>query len=243
MLEWLFAPMDQARVHDLTTAIAWHGRLMILAWSLLFPAGIVMARFFKITPRQTWPDQIDNKIWWHSHLTLHCLGCAVVIAAVGLIWQSARYSAWNNHSRLGWLVIAALTCQFVSGWLRGTKGGPTARTTNGSPRGDHYDMTRRRRVFEGFHKAVGYMGWLLSVAASGSGLWLVNAPRWMGLLCVLWWMMLFALWSELQRRGFAVDTYQSIWGPDAEHPGSAMPLRWGVHRRPAKINMQDVNKA
>jgi Eukaryotic cytochrome b561 len=242
MLEWLVAPMNQARLHDLTLAVAWHGRLMVVAWSLLFPTGIIMARFFKIAPRQSWPDQIDNKIWWHSHLTLHALGAAVVVVAVGLIWQSASSNTWNLHSMLGWLVLTALGCQFVSGWLRGTKGGPTAPAADGSPRGDHYDMTRRRRAFERFHKTIGYVGLLLSVGASASGLWLVNAPRWMPLLCALWWTILVVAWIVLQRRGFAVDTYQAIWGPDAVHPGNTKPLTWGMHRRSSRTNIQDDHK-
>jgi Eukaryotic cytochrome b561 len=242
MLEWLVAPMDQARAHDLALAVAWHGRLMVLAWSLLFPAGIFMARFFKITPRQKWPDETDNKIWWHAHLTLHALGAAVVVVAVGLIWQTASSSAWNAHSMLGWLVVSALVGQFVSGLLRGTKGGPTALAADGSQRGDHYDMTRRRRAFEGVHKSVGYVGLLLSVGASASGFWLVNAPRWMPLVCALWWAILVVAWSVLQWRGFAVDTYQAIWGPNAEHPGNAKPLTWGMHRLPPTTNMQDNGK-
>ena len=160
--------------------------------------------------------------------------------AMGLIWQTASRTAWNLHSMLGWMVLIALVCQVLSGVLRGTKGGPTVPAADGSPRGDHYDMTRRRRAFEGFHKSVGYVGLLLSVAASASGFWLVNAPLWMPLLCVLWWTMLAFAWSVLQRRGFAVDTYQAIWGPDAVHPGNAAPPpTWGMHRRSSTTHLRD----
>lgn len=43
---------------------------MVVAWGVLLPLGILIARFFKVTPRQRWPAELDNKFWWYSHLTL-----------------------------------------------------------------------------------------------------------------------------------------------------------------------------
>jgi hypothetical protein len=136
-------------------------------------------------------------------------------------------------------VVASAFGQFLSGWLRGSKGGPTAPAADGSLNGDHYDMTRRRKLFEAAHKSVGYLGLLLSTAAVGSGFWLVNAPRWMPLIWSTWWLMLAAVWVVLQRRDFAVDTYQAIWGPDAQHPGNRLATNWGMRRR---IPAGDRNK-
>ena len=35
----------------------------------------------------------------------------------------------------------------------------------------------------------------------------------------------------LQRRGRAIDTYQAIWGPGAEHPGNQRkPIGWGIRQ-------------
>jgi hypothetical protein len=231
MLDWLQLPMDITRDHQVGAAAMWHGRLMVLAWSVLLPLGVLVARFFKITPRQNWPAQLDNKVWWRSHLTLQYFGGATMLLALALIWQSAGISGWSLHTSLGWLVVVSTCGQFVSGWLRGTKGGPTALGPDSSPRGDHYDMTRRRKVFEAAHKTVGYLALLLSVAAVASGFWMVNAPRWMLLVWGTWWLLLAAAWVVLQRKGYAVDTYQAIWGPDARHPGNRLATNWGMRRR------------
>jgi hypothetical protein len=160
------------------------------------------------------------------------------LIALVLIWRPRAFgSSW--HAWLGWVVVAACALQFLSAWLRGTKGGPTDPRPDGSLAGDHYDMTVRRRVFEHLHKHLGYIAIALSMAAIGSGLWLVNAPRWMLLVIGLWWLVLIVVWSVLQRRGRAIDTYQAIWGPDQMHPGNAMlPIGWGVRRLRAKPDGQ-----
>lgn len=231
MLDWLQLPLDAAREHNVNDAAAWHGRLMVLAWSVLLPLGILVARFFKITPRQNWPDQLDNKLWWRSHLTLQYTGGVVMLLAVALIWQSAGLSGLSLHTSLGWIVVASTLSQLLSGLLRGTKGGPTAPAADGSLHGDHYDMTSRRKMFEALHKFIGYLALLLSVAAVATGFWLVNAPRWMPLLWGCWCVVLAIAWIVLQRHGRAIDTYQAIWGPDLKHPGNALPTNWGMRRR------------
>jgi hypothetical protein len=234
MLEWLLAPMDAARAHDLSAAVAWHGRLMVLAWAVLLPSGVIVARFCKITSRQRWPMELDNKVWWYAHQALQYLAGLLLIVALGLIWRPVHAgSPW--HVWLGWIVVALCAVQFLGAWLRGSKGGPTDPRPDGSWSGDHYDMSRQRRVFEHLHKSLGYVVILLSMAAIASGLWLVNAPRWFGAALAVWWIALIGLWCLLQARGKAVDTYQAIWGPDPAHPGNAIPpIGWGVRRRPPR---------
>jgi hypothetical protein len=239
MLEWLLTSIDPSRAHNLGAATAWHGRLMVLAWAVLLPLGVIVARFFKITSQQKWPVELDNKVWWHAHQALQYGASVLLIAALALIWRPIHAdSPWHNW--LGWIVIAACVIQFVSAWLRGSKGGPTDPRPDGSLSGDHYNMTLRRRLFERLHKSIGYIALLLSMAAISSGLWLVNAPRWMPVALGLWWFALIALWSFLQRRGKAIDTYQAIWGPDAIHPGNAVPpTGWGVRRLALKQDNRD----
>jgi hypothetical protein len=239
MLDWLLLPLDLSRDHQVGFAATWHGRLMVLGWSVLLPFGVIVARFFKITPRQNWPGQLDNKMWWHSHLTLQYIGGLAMLLALALIWRTAAFSGWSLHTLLGWIVVASALGQFLSGWLRGTKGGPTARAADSTFRGDHYDMTRRRKVFEHGHKAVGYLALLLSLAAIATGFWLVNAPRWMPLVWGAWCLALAFAWVVLQRQGFAVDTYQAIWGPDPRHPGNRLVTNWGMRRR---IHTEDRDK-
>jgi hypothetical protein len=111
--------------------------------------------------------------------------------------------------------------QVVAGWLRGSKGGPTDTTL----RGDHYDMTRKRLAFERLHKGLGWLAVLVAAGMVVSGLILVDAPRWMLLGLCCWWLALAAAFAVLQKNGWAIDTYQAIWGPDPAHPGN--------HRTPA----------
>jgi L-asparagine transporter-like permease len=230
MIEWLLAPLDPSRLHDLDVAAAWHGRLMVVAWAVLLPLGVMAARFFKISPRQKWPDELDSKLWWYTHQGLQYLAGLLLVVALALIWRPRSVGA-SWHVWLGWIVIVACCAQFCSAWLRGSKGGPTDPRPDGSLDGDHYDMTSRRRLFEYLHKGVGYAALVLSIAAIVSGLWLVNAPRWMLLVLGVWWLMLVAVWTTLQRRGRAIDTYQAIWGADPKHPGNAAPaVGWGMRR-------------
>ena len=232
MLDLLLAPIDPGRAHAVGQGVAWHGRLMVLAWGFLFPLGIVVARFFKVTPWQDWPRQLDNKAWWHGHRALQYAGGLAMLAALLLVLVlPAGAPGGAAHRAVGWTVAVLVLAQFLGGWLRGTKGGPTAPAPDGSRRGDHYDMTRRRVLFELAHKTAGYA--LVGIASAGilSGLWLANAPVWMWLALGLWWTALIAAFAWLQRRGYALDTYQAIWGPDPRHPGNARPpIGWGIRR-------------
>ncbi|MEM8812012.1 MAG: cytochrome b561 domain-containing protein [Pseudomonadota bacterium] len=226
-MDWLFGAIDPSRAHVVDGLVAWHGRLMVLAWAVLFPVGILVARFFKIMPGQDWPRHLDNQAWWRGHLVLQYTGGCALALGIVLILVHPGSASWL-HSILGWIVIGLAALQFLAGWLRGSKGGPTAPTLAG----DHYDMSVRRRVFEHFHKSTGYLVLALSVAAIVSGLWLANAPIWMWLGIGAWWLVLGIAFVLLQRRGMAHDTYQAIWGPDRRHPGNAMdPIGWGVRRR------------
>jgi Eukaryotic cytochrome b561 len=232
MVAWFLAPIDPTRAHDIGLLVAWHGRLMLLAWAVLFPAGILAARFFKITRRQRWPEQLDNRAWWAGHLTLQYAGGLAVITGLGFIYAAPeRTGTAGVHAWLGWTVAALGLMQFLGGWLRGSKGGPTERKADGSMAGDHYDMTPRRRAFERVHKSLGYVAVFAALACMFNGLWLVNAPRWMWFVLSGWWLFLMALAVVFQRDGRAVDTYQAIWGPDPAHPGNRTAATgWGVRR-------------
>jgi hypothetical protein len=234
MIEWLAAPIDWTRTHNVSAAVAWHGRLMVLAWCVLFPLGIIAARFFKITARQSWPAQLDNKAWWIAHNGLQYAGAIALATAIFLVTTPVGWSA-SVHAILGWLVVMLTAIQFFGGWFRGTKGGPTEPQPDGSLHGDHYAMTKRRRLFERTHKSVGYIAVSTALCAMPTGLWLANAPRWMWISIGVWWTALIAFAIVLQRRGRAVDTYQAIWGPDPKHPGNKIkPIGWRIHRPPEK---------
>ncbi|ASJ73534.1 cytochrome b561 domain-containing protein [Granulosicoccus antarcticus] len=232
MLHWLLSPIDPTRAHEIGLALSWHARLMVLSWGILTPTAVLIARFYKIRPRQNWPQDLDNRLWWNAHY----LGqsASFVIASVALILILISQQNTGSvlvHRVLGYMIMSLGTLQILSGLFRGTKGGATAPQSDGSLRGDHYDMTRRRLVFELVHKSVGYTTIGLIVVALLSGLWEANAPHWMWLCIGGWLSLLIVVAVFLQRRGYAYDTYQAIWGPDLEHPGNNMPKQgFGVVR-------------
>jgi hypothetical protein len=214
---------------------AWHGRLMVIAWVILLPLGVLIARFFKITPHQRWPRQLDNKFWWYSHLVLQYTGIAIMTGAVLLAISHAnlRVSRAPLHGILGWIVASLGWLQVAGSRLRGSKGGPQAgpHGTEEVVRGDHYDMTRRRVLFEYAHKIGGYAAIVLASVDIVLGLRAAHAHAWIVGLIVAAWIAGIACFVALQRTGRCVDTYQAIWGPAPQHPGNGVPpIGWGVRR-------------
>lgn len=228
-LGWWLTPLSGASEHHLPDWAIWHARTMVAAWAVLLPLGVLAARYFKVTPQQDWPRVLDNRFWWHAHRGLQYLGMALVVPGIWLAWdqgaQATAVAEW--HHWLGWFVVALGAGQLVSGWSRGSKGGPTEPTL----RGDHYDMTPHRRWFERMHKSLGWLAIGIAVLTVALGLMAADAPRWMAGVLVLWWLLLSALAWRWQRQGRCLDTYQAIWGTDQGHPGNQLPVTgWGVRR-------------
>ncbi len=218
MLDWLSMTLSGSTEHHLPGWVQWHARLMVLAWGVLLPLGALVARYFKVTRHQQWPQQVDNRAWWHAHQALQYSGVLAMAVGVALAYNQSQATSgvagW--HRTLGWWVVVLGLLQVVGAWLRGSKGGPTEPTL----RGDHYDMTMHRRIFEWAHKKGGWLAVGLSLVVIGSGLWVADAPRWMPLVLVVWWLLLATWAMRLQRAGRCIDTYQAIWGPDPVHPGN-----------------------
>ncbi len=226
---WLLTPLS-GQAHDTIAPWAyWHARCMVLAWGVLLPVGALVARYLKVTPRQPWPEQLDNKFWWHSHRTLQWAGVLLMSFGVALAWgQGAGTSvAARMHAVGGWALVLLGWLQVVAGLARGSRGGPGSEPL----RGDHYDMTPYRVAFERMHKSLGWLAVLAAVAVIVLGLHVSDAPRWMALTLAAWWLLLAGLAWRWQRSGRCIDTYQAIWGPDPVHPGNRMrPTGWGVWR-------------
>lgn len=229
-MDWLLAPIDASRAHEVDLAVAWHARLMVLGWGILAPLAVLAARFFKIMPGQDWPRELDNLTWWKAHWMGQ--GAVILLSGIALaLVLPVDPAAAGLHNWLGALLLLLLTAQLALGLTRGSKGGPTAPAPDGSLRGHHYDMTPWRRMFEALHKTFGYAALILSVVVLTTGLWKANAPVWMWITLGLWWTGLVAAFILLQRRGMAVDTYQAIWGADPAHPGNRLPSPgWGMRR-------------
>jgi hypothetical protein len=203
----------------------------VLGWGVLLPLGALLARCDLVEARQRWPQQVDNRAWWHGHVGLQWAGIVAMSLGAALAWSQGLGAAGSPaarwHAGLGWAVCGLGWLQLVGAYSRGSKGGPG----EAQLRGDHYDMTTWRRAFERLHKGLGWLALLLAPAVIVLGLVLADAPRWMLLVMLLWWLLLTAAFVRLQRRGRCIDTYQAIWGPDPVHPGNQRrPIGWGVRR-------------
>ena len=103
--------MSGASSHQIESALAWHGRLMELAWSVLAPVALLWARYWKIAPRQDFPRVRDDKRWWNAHRGLQILAAAITFVAIVLAWNNGTLAgAWrvaSVHGWLGWLVTDA----------------------------------------------------------------------------------------------------------------------------------------
>jgi len=229
-MDWLLASIDPGRPHMVGSSVSWHARSMALAWVVLAPLAVICARYFKILPGQDWPRVLDSQVWWRVHWIGQSAVAALTLLGLGLVLGAAGER--GPHGTLGYLVVLLAAAQVGFGVFRGTKGGPTAPAPDGSPRGDHYDMTPWRVAFEWTHKTVGYATLVLAAVVVVLGLREANAPRWMWLSIASWYLGLIVLCIILQKRGRVVDTYQAIWGTDPKHPGNRRrPIGWGVRRR------------
>lgn len=229
MLDWLMSPISGSPQHTIAPWAYWHARCMVLAWGVLLPLGALAARYFKVTPRQSWPQQLDNRAWWFTHRFLQWAGIGVMSIGVALaIGQGNGASpAARLHAWMGWSVAALGWLQIAAGIGRGSKGGPT----DAQLRGDHFDMTPHRIWFERLHKGLGWLSILAAILVIGLGLWAADAPRWMPLLLATWWLLLALVAWRWQSQGRCIDTYQAIWGPDPTLPGNRIkPIGWGVRR-------------
>ena len=165
MLEWLLEPVDPSRPHLVGFAVAWHGRMMVLAWGVIAPLAVLTARFLKILPNQDWPRELDNQFWWRTHWIGQSLAVALTVLSVLLVQSAVTSTGW--HGFLGYGVLAVGVLQTALGVCRGSKGGPTAPSPDGGLSGDHYDMTRWRILFEFMHKSLGYVALVLAAATIG----------------------------------------------------------------------------
>jgi membrane-associated PAP2 superfamily phosphatase len=202
-----------------------HAILMMAAWLVLLPAGARVARFCKVTPGQNWPQSLDNLLWWRLHRLLQYAGVACALIGVGVAyWATGQLPLALAHVQIGLIVILLAILQILSTWFRGSKGGPTGEGADPHRpetwRGDHYDMTLRRRLFEGWHKTCGWWAIILAPLAVLLGLALLDWPFLLCCLATLLVIVAVTLATLLARGARGINTYEAIWGPDRRHPGN-----------------------
>lgn len=237
-LDWLNRPVASGPVESLNVLDLWHAMLMGLAAGVLVPVTVLAARYWKIVPGQDWPRVLNHRGWQivHTVCGVGAVLCLFVGAYMAFNGMSLDVHLIHPHAWAGWSVISLVVLLLINIALRGSIGGPgrkQARTLvhlHDVP-GDHYDMTRRRRIFERLHRLLGYLLVLALAITLLSGFWHANAPRWLWALTLSWWLTLAIVASRWERQGRAVDGYQARWGPGMNHPGNRIPRVSGGLRR------------
>jgi hypothetical protein len=238
VFNWLLLPISGARIHQVAPQIAWHGRIMVLALGLLLPIMVVIARYYKVVPGQDWPRYLDNPFWFLTHRRAgYWVTALATCAAIIVIWRNHDLHPLGSvHGVIGWSVLLLSWFQVLGSRARGTHGGPMNPFTRqlkppGEWPGDHFSMTRTRIFFEYTHKTLGWVMCLATVIAITSGLYRADAPHWMWLLMLLWWLSAVIAAAVLQSQGRCIDSYQAIWGLDPSLPGNRRkPIGWGIRR-------------
>jgi hypothetical protein len=211
-----------------TIAIHWdnHAWLMFSTWFILVPLALLAVRFGKPTPTlygiPKGTPLFSHKLWWwalHRSGLYVAIGLSLVGGAVAMIVSGGFSGSLHSYMGAGAIVLGCL--QVISSWFRGSSGGMHgAGSLPDDPatwRGDHYDMTPRRKWFEAYHKTAGYFAVVLAFGAVTTGLtqfWLPGIALALALIVVA----ALVLAVVFERLGKRHDTYHSVYGTHADHP-------------------------
>ena len=211
-----------------TIEISWnyHAIFMVGIWFVLVPLCIITIRFGKPRPKPngiTQQVKLTNIVWWWFSVHKYGLYMAIGLSLAGLgvaLVVSAGFSG-SVHSIFGITTIILGCLQVISGWLRGKHGGRFYYTADPDDpstwRGDHYDMTPRRRKFEAYHKTAGYFAGFFAVGAVGSGLMQFPMPVLTGVILIAG-LVILVLCIVLEYKGLRYDGYRAAHGNNPDHP-------------------------
>lgn len=203
--------------------LAWHAGLMVAAWGVLLPGGALVARYGKRRPAGRFPHLVEDLTWWAWHRPVQYAGLALAVAGLGCAAMAVGGGARSLHALCGAVVMALGLSQTVAALLRGTKGGPTGAGADPARpetwRGDHYDMTPRRRRFEAYHKPAGWLACGLAVPTLLLGAALAGAGTAGILLLGLVHGALMAWAVDGIVRGRHLSSFEALW--DRSEPPAA----------------------
>lgn len=199
---------------------------MFVIWLALVPLSIVTIRYGKPKPTPYGlKEEIkpSNIVWWWFHVHKYILYFAIFLALVGAaiaVTVSKGFSG-TVHSLFGITAVVLGCLQVASSWFRGTHGGRYYHLADPNDPatwyGDHFNMTPRRRMYEAFHKNVGYFTGLFALGAVASGLMQFPMP----ILTIITFAMMLVialLCIVLEYSGRRYDTYRSVFGTNPDHP-------------------------
>jgi len=134
---------------DLRPVLAVHGFMMFLAWGILFPGGILAARYLK---------HVKGDGWYKIHVYLQYSGLAIVLLALLFAVAELRgFYVSSVHVKFGIAAIILACVQPVNARLRPKK------PANG-------EVTSKRLLWEYFHVIVGRSAIVVGIAALISGM-------------------------------------------------------------------------
>lgn len=211
-----------------TIPIHWsyHAILMVGIWFVLVPVCIISIRFGKPKPTLNGIREevrLKNIVWWWFSVHKFGLYLAAGLSLTGLAvaLTVSRGFSGSVHSIFGITTIVLGCLQVVSGLLRGTHGGKNYhKAVPDDPstwRGDHYDMTTRRRKFEAYHKNAGYFAGFFAAGAVASGLMQYPMPILAAVILVIA-LVALATCIVLEYKGLRNDGYRAAHGYSLEHP-------------------------
>ena len=211
-----------------TVPIHWdnHAYLMVFIWFVMVPIGILAIRFGQPEPTERGIEtriSLFNPRWWWFSIHKHGLYVAVGLSLVALVIALVVSQGFSGslHAYFGITTVVLGCLQVISSWFRGRHGGMYYYTaTEGDPetyKGDHYNMTTRRRLFEAYHKTAGYLTGFFAFGAVGSGLMQFPLP---GLAIAVFVLIvsLVVTWMVLQYKDKQHDGYRAVFGYGLEHP-------------------------
>lgn len=130
-----------------------HGAINFVAWGILLPLGVLLARFTKHIPVKAGPP-----LWFNSHRMLQTTGLFFTILAlfiaVVMVERDGKPHFDNVHAQIGLVVTLLGVLQPLNALIRPAPKPPTP----------------KRVVWEVVHKGVGYATIIIGVAAIITGL-------------------------------------------------------------------------
>ncbi|PAN23084.1 hypothetical protein PAHAL_4G065600 [Panicum hallii] len=189
-------------VEDLRPVLAVHGFMMFVAWAILFPGGIMAARYLK---------HLKGDLWFQAHIYLQYSGIAVMLLGVLFAVAELRgFSFRSRHARIGAVAFTFACVQPINAYLR------PHRTEN------RESLSRNRIAWEYLHHFTGRSAALAGIVALFTGLQHLGhrygSKNIKGLTCglILWFLSvaLVAAYFEylaIKRRRDGADGLSGKW--------------------------------
>lgn len=201
-----------------TVEIHWnyHAILMASIWLIIVPIGIISLRYFKPKPTTkgiTVYRTIKRPEWIWFHIHQYGLNLAIFMSLAGTVIALvvSQGISGSVHSVFGLITITLGVLQGISAFLRGSHGGRYYEIADPhDPKtweGDHFNMTRRRRRMETYHKTAGFLTLIFAGGAVASGFMQYPMPFLAAVLAISSIVLILVCFYQ-EHKGKRYDTYR-----------------------------------